>query len=378
MSSIKKRPNGCWRARYRDADGKEHARHFKFKDNPRDPENSAQAWLDRVTASVVTGSYVDPRAGRVTLETDYADWKERQVWAAGTAKAMDLATSRCTFKTTALGQLCRSHVEAWVKSMQTDGLAPSTMKTRMNNVRSVLRAAVRDRVIARDPSEGVTLPRQRRAEAAMTIPTPELVASIYGASEAWFKPFVDLCAHAGLRLGEAAAVQVGDIDFLKRELCVTRQVQRAGNGAVSITPPKYGSERTVPIPDELVLALSVHVKDIGTRGEQRWLFVGEGLNPPHQNTIGYHWRKTLTKAGLEDIRLHDLRHYYASGLIAAGCDVVTVQRALGHAKATTTLSTYSHLWPDASDRTRKAAGELLRTSRGLPADSDEAKAAPAQ
>jgi len=46
MASIKKRPNGTWRARYRDAAGKEHARHFKFKDNSRDPQNSAQHWLD--------------------------------------------------------------------------------------------------------------------------------------------------------------------------------------------------------------------------------------------------------------------------------------------------------------------------------------------
>ncbi len=53
-----------------------------------------------------------------------------------------------------------------------------------------------------------------------------------------------------------------------------------------------------------------------------------------------------------------LRHFYASGLIAAGCDVVTVQRALGHAKATTTLSTYSHLWPSAEDKTRSAAASL--------------------
>lgn len=74
-------------------------------------------------------------------------------------------------------------------------------------------------------------------------------------------------------------------------------------------------------------------------------------------------------ASLSGIRLHDLRHFYASGLIAAGCDVVTVQRALGHAKATTTLATYSHLWPDAADRTRAAAAELYRSSRGLPADS---------
>ncbi len=64
-------------------------------------------------------------------------------------------------------------------------------------------------------------------------------------------------------------------------------------------------------------------------------------------------------AGVSGLTLHDCRHFYASGLIAAGCDVVTVQRALGHAKATTTLNTYAHLWPTAEDRTRSAAAGLL-------------------
>ncbi len=50
---------------------------------------------------------------------------------------------------------------------------------------------------------------------------------------------------------------------------------------------------------------------------------------------------------VEGVRLHDLRHFYTSGLIASGCDVVAVQRALGHAKSTTTLTTYAHLWPSA-------------------------------
>jgi len=53
-----------------------------------------------------------------------------------------------------------------------------------------------------------------------------------------------------------------------------------------------------------------------------------------------------------------LRHYFASGLVAAGCDVVTVQRAMGHASATTTLSTYAHLWPTAEDKTRTAAAGM--------------------
>jgi integrase len=85
----------------------------------------------------------------------------------------------------------------------------------------------------------------------------------------------------------------------------------------------------------LINMLAAHVEQVGVRPEG-WLFVGIGENPPHQNTVGYWWRKTLRDAGLEGIKLHDLQHFYASGLIAHGCDVVTVQRALGHATATTT------------------------------------------
>jgi hypothetical protein len=110
--------------------------------------------------------------------------------------------------------------------------------------------------------------------------------------------------------------------------------------------------------------LAEHVTAHGTTGKDRWLFAGEGDDPPHQNTVGYWWRKTLRDAGLSGIKLHDLRHFYASGLIAAGCDVVTVQRSLGHAKATTTLNTYAHLWPTAEDRTRKAAESIMASSLG--------------
>jgi integrase len=67
-------------------------------------------------------------------------------------------------------------------------------------------------------------------------------------------------------------------------------------------------------------------------------------------------------ADLTGVKLHDLRHFYASGLIASGYDVVTVQRALGHTSATTTLSTYSQLWPSAEDRTRAAAQALFAES----------------
>ncbi|MDZ7929043.1 MAG: site-specific integrase [Rhodococcus sp. (in: high G+C Gram-positive bacteria)] len=96
--------------------------------------------------------------------------------------------------------------------------------------------------------------------------------------------------------------------------------------------------------------------------------VGERVNyrnkrsshPWHQNSVGYRWRKTKIVAAQPDWHLHDLRHFYASGLIYAGCDVVTVQRALGHSSPNVTLSTYAHLWPNADDRTQKAADALFR------------------
>lgn len=82
----------------------------------------------------------------------------------------------------------------------------------------------------------------------------------------------------------------------------------------------------------------------------------EGGKPWHDNLVDYRWRSTRADAGVTH-KLHDLRLYFPSGLIAAGCDVVAVQRAMGHASATTTLSTYAHLWPGA-DKTRAAASEV--------------------
>jgi integrase len=127
------------------------------------------------------------------------------------------------------------------------------------------------------------------------------------------------------------------------------------------------------IPRGLVTMLSAHVEHYPV-GPTGWLFAGPTGEPLHQNSVAYRWRKTLRDADLTDIRLHDLRHYYASGLIAEGCDVVTVQRALGHSKPTTTLNTYAHLWPTAEDRTRKAAETMMKSATNTGRKKSSAKA----
>ncbi|AQA23613.1 phage integrase, N-terminal family protein [Rhodococcus sp. MTM3W5.2] len=130
-----------WRARYVDDQSREHTRRF-------DRKVDAQAFLDGITTSQVVGNYVDPVRGKITFRSFYQEWSSRQVWVPGTLQAMNLAAGGVTFPDVAFADLRPSHLETWVKGMQDRGLAPGTIKTRFNNVRSVLRAAIRDKVLA--------------------------------------------------------------------------------------------------------------------------------------------------------------------------------------------------------------------------------------
>jgi integrase len=171
-------------------------------------------------------------------------------------------------------------------------------------VRSVFRAAVADRVIAADPTDGVALPRRRKVEAAMRIATVEQVGRLLAHADSsrvstrhGFRAYVALCAFAGLRKGEAAGVQVGDIDFTLRRLTVSRQLQRDGSTFVARLP-KYGSERIVHLPDELVAMLREHIdRFLPDESLDRWLFT-VGDDPIYDNDIDWRWRATRTSAGL--------------------------------------------------------------------------------
>lgn len=322
----------------------------------------ATAWLNEQTAALVTGAWIAPERGAVTFGNFYPSWAARQVWVPSTRSNSDALMAKVPFWATPMSEIRRSHIEAWIKAL--DGaLQATTIKTRYVMVRAVFRAAVADKVTAGDPTDRVTLPRTRRAEAAMVIPTDAEVGRLVAAAAGEMRAYVALCAFAGLRLGEASAVKVGDVDFLRKRLSIERQIQRDGTGGRE-APPKWGSERVVYLPDELVTIVSRHVAEYPP-AEDGWLFHADGA-AWIDNKVTYRWRQIRKTAGLTT-KLHSLRHYFASGLIAQGCDVATVQRALGHASATTTLNTYSHLWPTAEDRTR-AAGALAKAALGVPAD----------
>ena len=308
-----------------------------------------------------------PSAGRTTLDDFYAEWSLRQLWETNTRAAMSLAMSSTKLGGLPLSKLRRSHVEGWVKRMDAGGLAPATIKTRVNNVRSVLRAAVRDRAMTVDPGDGVRLPRDRRRDAAMALPTVEQVGKIMTAADPPFRALV--LSPRSLDSGSAKPLVCRSVTLTscaESWMCGVRS-----NGQVSARSrsarPRTAVSGSCASPTG---CSSCCPSASGSTDLARTRLAGSSR--PRQD-----YRRIRTPLGTSGARpagaprsprftLHDLRHFYASGLIAAGCDVVTVQRALGHAKATTTLNTYAHLWPTAEDRTRKAANGLFAAATADP------------
>ena len=349
-----------YRARWVDDGGKERSASFSG-------EKAAKQHLKLVARGEVANT-----RGRKIFAEFYKEWSVSQPWVPGTVRAMNLAANSVTFGNIELERIRSSHLQAWVKAMQDKPLQPSAIRTRFNNVRAVMRAAVADRAIPFDVTINVRLPRVQKPEGAdddgLAIPAVSEVGALLRGADDKFAAFIGLCAFGGLRLGEAAALKVSDVDFIRKLIRVDRQVQRANGKQVEIRPPKYGSNRTIYAPDGLIELLSEHVRvQVPGDDPDRWLFPGTGEHPLHQNSVGYLWRKVRAAADV-DYRLHDLRHFYASGLIAAGWDVVTVQRAMGHKSATVTLNTYGHRWPKAEDRTRKAAAALFANAVSITAD----------
>jgi len=182
----------------------------------------------------------------------------------------------------------------------------------------------------------------------MRLPTPDEVRAVIGAAEPWFKTYVRLAAFVGLRLGEASGVQVDDVAWLDRTLRVRRQVQRGSGGqAVRISAPKYGSERTVLIPDELTKHLSWHVSEVAVRGDEQWLFVGSGGQPPHGNTVYYHWTKNDRGRGRRAVEAARL-----SSLLRIGPDRGGMRRRHGAAGARppVRIGHAEHLQPPMAER----------------------------
>lgn len=360
MVSIRKRPDGRYRARYRDDAGKEHARHFTRKVD-------AKNWLDEVTASVVRGDYVDPRAGKETFRQHADSWLEMQPLRDSTRYAYESHIRRHihpAFGERQLSTIAPSDVQAWVVQLR---LAPTTAGVIHAILFSILAAAVLDRKIKANPCESTKLPKDERDRRVVPMTTDQ-VCAIRDTLPDPMRAMVTLGAGTGVRQSEAFGLTLDRIDFLRRTVVIDRQLLSVPGRGTAFGPPKTkASVRTIPLPQVVVDSLAEHLSHYpsSTGGEFSGLIFTRDGEPWTRQRFGHIWRPAIaTTDVLTGTGFHALRHYYASLLIRHGESIKTVQARLGHKSATETLDTYSHLWPDSEDRTRDAIDSVLRN----PAD----------
>jgi hypothetical protein len=145
VASIKKRPDGRWRARYRDPSGKERAKHF-------DRKADAAQFLTSIEHSKLTGGYVDPRAGRLTFAEWAGQWHAAQVWRPNTATSARHALRHALgrFEDRPLQTIRPSEVQLWVRDLN-DRHTPAVVRLAYQYFNAAMKAAVTDRLIASSP-----------------------------------------------------------------------------------------------------------------------------------------------------------------------------------------------------------------------------------
>lgn len=146
---------------------------------------------------------------------------------------------------------------------------------------------------------------------------------------------------SGLRIGEARALMISDIDLENNIISVTKTYHRYGGRDV-ITPPKTAhSVRKVSIPSQLSATLQAFIKRLPHPDNKTRLF--EHIKG--DDTPRLHFYKGAERAGLPRIKIHDLRHSHASLLIQQNVPPIVIRDRLGHKSIQTTLDIYSHLYP---------------------------------
>ncbi len=356
--SIKQRSKGTWTITIvtgKDAAGKR-IRHYETVTGSKD---RADTRLAELIVELSKGTYVKtPRA--LTVGEYLSQWMASQ-------------STRCRPKTMEwygnivknrlspelghipLSQLRPSHVAQYFAKLRDKGATLTLAAGDYRTLRKALRDAVKLGIVGINACAGVSPPKPQDQD--MQVLNPADLGRFLAAVEQAPFPYGALyrtMLYTGLRRNETLALTWGNLDL---ELCTLRVVnaQCHVNRVFTLLPPKTrAGRRAVDLPP----SLAVYLREYRAKVEGQRAMIGKPLtdsdfvfaqvdgSPLLPGTASQTFRKIIRKTGL-NIRLHDLRHTYASVMIAAGVNVRTLSQSLGHAQVSTTLNVYSHMFPGA-------------------------------
>jgi integrase len=146
--------------------------------------------------------------------------------------------------------------------------------------------------------------------------------------------------------------------------------KETGAGLRFKAPKTRHGRRTISLPASVLDLLRAHWKaqvemrlalGLGRPDDDGLVFARPDGSPMSPDNLSRDWRRAVAKFGLPQVSFHALRHSHASALIAAGIDVLTVSRRLGHGTPVVTLNTYAHLFDKTDGAAAQAIEAALRT-----------------
>lgn len=348
----RKLPSGRWQVRTR-VGGRNRYRSF-------DTKTEATRYLDLTRAEIARGTHVDPQRERTRFRAVADEWLRGAQHRPATQQLYRSHLDKHilpAFGDRAVGSIRRVDVQEWVGELE---LAPTTVATVFRVLAGVLSHAVEERMIVASPARKIALP-EAAGESQLVVPiTSAQVHELAAAMPPRYRALVLFAASTGLRQGECLGLLTSRVDLAARTVRVDQQMVTPSAGEPYLGPPKTkASHRVVPIGEWTVGLLEQHLAEFPPVDGRVWSD-SRGW-PVRRQRIAEAFSAAVESCGLVDVTFHDLRHHYASLLIAAGTSVKTVQVLLGHSSAVETLNTYAHLWPGSDDQTRATIDAAFRS-----------------
>jgi integrase len=265
-----------------------------------------------------------------------------------------------------LKNITPTHARALYREKLDSGLTSRTVNYIHTTLSKALNDAVSDGLMPRNPTSGVKAPKPVKKE-IHPLSSEQVKVFLETARGDRFEGAYVVALHCGLREGEILGLKWSDVDLNTGTLQVRRTLSEARVGQ-RFEPPKNDKGRNVRLTPQAVKALRTHLgrqlEEIERSGD---LYQDQGLVFPSRvgtpmnakNLIARSFKPLLKRAGLPDIRFHDLRHTFATLMLQNGEYPKVVQEMLGHATIAITMDTYSHVLPNMQRDAVERLGELL-------------------
>lgn len=313
---------------------------------------------------------------RLTVERFMRDWLETvkpQLKATTHRRYTDLVTLHMlpTLGRVQLAKLSAQAVQSLYARLLESGLSGTTVHHVHATLHAALAQAERLGLVPRNVSDLVRAPKMSRAEMhVLTLDEARRLQAAAAEHKPRWAAFYVLALHTGMRLGEMLALKWADLDMERGTLQVRHTASWTRERGWELTAPKTaGSKRSIRLDPGVVEVLRQHrTRQLAERLEAGPLWEDHNLIFPNQcgkvqdgmNLLHYTHQPLLKRAGLPQVRLHDLRHTAATLLLQAGTNPKIVSERLGHSTVGITLNLYSHVTPDMQqEAAAKLAAALL-------------------